>query len=279
MLTNYHSHCHFCDGSHPMEDYVLAAIEQKMDGYGFSSHGPVPFHSPWSMKEASVEIYLQTIDRLKEKYEHKIPVFKSMEIDNVDGVMGPKSGFFKALNLDYTIGSVHYLNKEINDTYFCIDGDHERFNEGFKTLYKGDIRRLVKDYFESNRQMVAEQTPDIVGHLDKIKIHNAHFPYFREDELWYREEINRTLQAIKAAGSIVEVNTRGVYKKNDGVLYPSKSILQSIFEMNIPILINSDAHHPSELTKGYDVAKQTIKEIGFTKMKYFDGKTFVDFEI
>lgn len=279
MLTNYHSHCHYCDGSNPMEDYILAAIEKKMDGYGFSSHCPVPFHSPWSMKESSVEIYLQTIDELKKKYGNKIAIFKSFEIDYIDGIVGPKSEFFKVLNLDYTIGSVHYLNKKIDNSYFCIDGEHDSFKEGLNTFYNGDIKALVKEYFESIRKMVVEHTPDIVGHLDKIKMHNIHFPHFSEDDDWYVEEVQKTLETIKKSGAIIEVNTRGMYKKNLGFLYPSKSILQSIFSLKIPILINSDAHHPSELTKGYDFALQTIKEIGFSTMKYFDGKKFSDLEI
>lgn len=279
MLTNYHSHCFYCDGSNPMEDYIVEAIKLKMDGYGFSSHCPVPFVSPWSMKEENLEMYLKTIDNLKEKYKNQIAIFKSFEIDYLPGIVGPKSDFFKSLNLDYTIGSVHYLNNKIDDTFFCIDGEVQAFKEGLNTFYNGDIRALVTAYFESIRQMVSEETPDIVGHLDKIKMHNVHFPFFNEKEGWYQLEVEKTLQSIKKSNAIIEVNTRGLYKKNLGVLYPSKTILERIFELDIPILINSDAHHPSELTKGYDLALQTIKEIGFTTMKYFDGEKFSDFEI
>lgn len=279
MLTNYHSHCQYCDGSNPMEDYIVEAIRLKMDGYGFSSHCPVPFASPWSMKEENLEIYIKTINDLKEKYKNEIFIFKSFEIDYLPSIIGPKSEFFKPLNLDYTIGSVHYLNNKIDDTFFCIDGEVEAFKDGLNTFYKGDIKGLVSAYYQSIRQMVSEHTPDIVGHLDKIKMHNNHFPFFDEKEDWYLLEIEKTLKSIKQSGVIVEVNTRGLYKKNLGVLYPSQSILQSIFELEIPILINSDAHHPSELIKGYDIALQTIKEIGFSKMKYFDGNGFVDFEI
>jgi len=42
-LTNYHSHCSFCDGRAPMEDFIIQAIKMGFTGYGISSHAPLPF--------------------------------------------------------------------------------------------------------------------------------------------------------------------------------------------------------------------------------------------
>ena len=46
MYTNYHGHCHYCDGQEPPEAYVRAALEQGMRSYGFSSHAPLPYNLP-----------------------------------------------------------------------------------------------------------------------------------------------------------------------------------------------------------------------------------------
>ena len=47
--TNYHSHCSFCDGKAPMEEFIKEAIRQGFSAYGISSHAPLPFatHGPW----------------------------------------------------------------------------------------------------------------------------------------------------------------------------------------------------------------------------------------
>ncbi len=41
--TNYHSHCSFCDGKAPMEEFIREAIRQGFTAYGVSSHAPLPF--------------------------------------------------------------------------------------------------------------------------------------------------------------------------------------------------------------------------------------------
>ncbi len=49
-LTNYHSHCLYCDGRANMEDFIRFAISEGFTSYGISSHAPLPFlpHGRWS---------------------------------------------------------------------------------------------------------------------------------------------------------------------------------------------------------------------------------------
>ncbi|MBU1821528.1 MAG: histidinol phosphate phosphatase, partial [Bacteroidetes bacterium] len=67
--------------------------------------------------------------------------------------------------------------------------------------------------------------PDILGHLDKIKIHNLRSRLWDENEDWYQAQIDETLAAVAASGCVLEANTRGLYKKNLS-LYPSLPILE-----------------------------------------------------
>ena len=80
--------------------------------------------------------------------------------------------------------------------------------------------------------------------------------YFQEDEKWYLELIDKTLNAIKQTGVIVEVNTRGIYKKKSDSLYPDVKILKECFLKKIPITISADAHQPSELTAYFNETTQ-----------------------
>jgi histidinol-phosphatase (PHP family) len=42
--------------------------------------------------------------------------------------------------------------------------------------------------------------------------------------------------------------------------------LEKIHEMNIPIQLNSDAHHPGEITKDFKQIAMLLKSIGFKNL-------------
>ena len=77
------------------------------------------------------------------------------------------------------------------------------------------------------------------------------------------------LAGIAAAATIVEVNTRGLYKKRSDELFPGNLALKKIFEAGIPVTLNSDAHRPEELDGYFDYGRRVLKDIGFEKMMLF----------
>ena len=91
--------------------------------------------------------------------------------------------------------------------------------------------------------------------------------YFDENEDWYMKEVEDTLDIIAERNCVVEVNTRGLYRHEPPVLYPSPWILERIIEKNIPVMINSDSHHPSEIDAGYDFAAKVLLDLGFESVK------------
>ncbi len=116
--------------------------------------------------------------------------------------------------------------------------------------------------------MILTQKPDILGHFDKIKMHNQD-RYFREDETWYRELVMELLDTVKQSGVIVEVNTRGIYKKRCNDLFPGTWVLKEMKEKGIPVTISSDAHRPEEVDGYYAGALEIIRGIGFESLLYF----------
>lgn len=276
MIANYHSHSNYCDGSSPLEEYIIAAINLGFDAYGFSSHAPLPFPCQWAMPLNQLQDYFRRISYLKEKWQDEILIFKSLEIDYIPSIMGPNHSMLKSLPLDYTIGSVHFIEQFSDGTPWAVDSSHRKFLIGLEEIFKGDIIRLVKKYYSNTRKMVREETPTIVGHLDKIKMHNLYQPHFDESEAWYQEEIEYTLNTIKTSGSFIEINTRGMYRSKSKSMYPSNWILEKIKEKSIPIVLNSDAHMPSEINLGFDEALILLQAIGFTHLKNFNGTDWID---
>jgi histidinol-phosphatase (PHP family) len=102
-----------------------------------------------------------------------------------------------------------------------------------------------------------------------------------EEANWYQNEVLQTLEEIRHQRAIIEVNTRGIYKKLSNEPYPSIWILEHIREMQIPIQLNSDAHVPSEITRNFSEVAALLKNIGFRHLKVLvDGNWYLaDFDI
>lgn len=262
--TNYHSHCYYCDGKYEPEKYVQSALNTKMLAYGFSSHAPLPFKNSWAMQEKDVSSYMAEINGLKQTYAGEIELYCGMEVDYIPGLVGPQSAFITGLNLDYTVGSVHFVDAFTDGTPCEIDGSHQVFMDGLQAIFNDDIEQMISRYFTLTRQMISESCPDVVGHMDKIKIQSEEGKLFSEDAIWYRQEVRETLDLIASTKAIIEVNTRGIYKKKTDEPYPSPWILEEICQRNIPITLCSDAHHPDEIVTYFNEAAQLLQQIGFS---------------
>lgn len=270
--TNFHSHSHFCDGKESPEAQVLQALAYGFPAFGFSSHGPLPFSNSWSVKPDQLDAYLQEIRQLQAKYQGQIQLYLGMEIDYVPNLISPIDSTFDSL--DYCLGSIHFIDAFEDGTPWEIDGRHERFLEGLRDIYQGDIEAVVRRYFELTREMIQVACPDVIGHLDKMKIQNEGGDLFSESAPWYREAVFQTLEEIRGAGVIVEVNTRGLYKKVSDTPYPSPWILAEMQKMGIPIMLNSDSHRPQELQSCFDATAAQLLEIGFQELMIFFDHTW-----
>jgi histidinol-phosphatase (PHP family) len=277
-LVNYHSHTHFCDGKAHPEEFIKAAVEKGFTAYGISSHAPVPFRSEWNMNREDVTEYIDIIDDLKIRYKDRIEIYKGFEIDYIEGFWSYTDSFLSDLHLDYFIGSVHYIERLDDGSFFCFDGKPGNFFETADQYYKRDFRKIIEQYYYNVRQMVINDKPDIIGHVDKIKMHNTIEVYLDENESWYKKQVEDTLDVISSAGSIVEVNTRGLYRHDPPLLYPGQWILKRMKEKKIPAMVNSDSHHPSEINLGYDIAFRALYEAGFSTVRALLGGKWQDVE-
>lgn len=261
--TNYHSHSYYCDGVQSPKAQVEAALQQGVGAFGFSSHAPVHFTNEWSMKAQNLESYLTETRALRVEFAGQIDLYIGMEVDYLPKHCGPTT--YSSL-LDYTIGSVHYLDENETGAPWEIDGSNEKFRRGLVEVHGGDIQKVVKLYYGRIREMIQLDTPNILGHLDKIKIHNVRNSLYDENAGWYLHEIDQTLDLLAKTDCILEVNTRGLYKKNLST-YPSLPILQKALARDIPVMINSDSHTPSEITARMSRTALQLKQIGFKTLR------------
>jgi histidinol-phosphatase (PHP family) len=269
MLSNFHTHTDYCDGKGSITDYVLEASRLKLKSLGFSSHAPLPFTCAWSMTNEDLSEYLNEIETVRKQLPG-VELYKGLEVDYIPGITGASR--FRQ-QLDYAIGSIHFVDQLPDGKPWEIDGAHSLFLEGLQQIFKNDIRVAVGRYFELTREMVKNDCPDIIGHLDKIKIQNKNNQLWEESEDWYRQEIRKTIDLIADAGAIIEINTRGLYQGKTTETYPGIWALHYILEKKIPVTVNSDAHHPNQLTNGFEDTVSQLITLGFKEeMVLIEGR-------
>ncbi len=269
MWSNFHTHSAYCDGKGELSDIVHQAIELDMKALGFSSHAPIPFDCKWCMNKQTLNTYLAEIGKLQAA-NSTIEIYSGLEVDYVPEVISPEQ--FKH-QLDYVIGSIHFVENLPDGVPWEIDGPHINFLQGLKAIFHDKIQDAVCRYYELTREMIHTAKPDIVGHLDKIKIQNINDKFFSEDEFWYRQEVLKTIDVIQKAGVLVEINTRGIYQRKSKTTYPSPWFLEILSERNIPVVLSSDAHHPDDLINQFSETAVMLQEIGFKTLATFhEGK-------
>lgn len=264
QLSNYHSHCTFCDGRSTPEDFVKFAISHGFRAYGFSSHSPLPFETFWNMSKEDVPEYLAEINRLKTKYSDRIEIYTALEIDYLDETYNPSIAYFQDMPLDYRIGSIHFLplSEHLSEeNMVCIDGSFADYKASVDRYFEGDISKLVTRYFDSTLKMIEAGGIDIVGHMDKIYMNGHKCKGFSFDADWYQKPFRAALDLIAEKGLMVEVNTKNLMKKQQ--VFPRREYLRLLKDMNIPVMVNSDCHYPDLVNDGRAEAFEFLKEAGF----------------
>ncbi len=263
LRANFHTHTNFCDGKDSVEDIVRYAVSQNISCLGFSSHAPLPVPAQWSLlNEQEFEKYVAEIKRNQNEQKENIEIYLGIEADYIPGMTKDFQFLKQQFNLDYVIGAVHLVRPDCSDSVWFIDGKTSYFDKGIELFFGADAKKATQTYFKQIKEMLTVQKFDIIAHFDKIKMNNAE-RFFSEHDEWYISETEDVLQLLKEKNIFLEVNTRGFYQKKMTQMYPSTRLIKRARELDIPIVISSDAHKKEELLAGFDQAVQIIKQAGY----------------
>ncbi len=276
---NFHTHTYYCDGSNDPLAYVEEAIKLGYGALGFSSHAPVPFHCKWTMPDDKYENYTNSIENLKSVYSNEIEIYCGLEIDFIPDLLEYTKEFIHKKKLDYIIGSIHFIDQFDNGHQWAIDGSKEEFKKGLDEIFYGDYHEVIRRYFKYTRLMVKNMKPDIIGHIDKLKMQFPNEIIIPENDAVYKNEIYNTLEEIALSGCIVEINTRGVYKRREKEFYPGSWIIKEMSRLNIPVIISSDAHRPAELSGLFPEAVNELKKAGYKSLLTRKNNNWISLDI
>ena len=259
-LTNYHSHCSFCDGRAPLEEFVKEAIRQGFYSYGVSSHAPLPFPTRWTMEWEQMEAYLDEFKNLRSKYADEIELYVGLEIDYLNEESNPSVARFTELPLDYRIGSVHLLYDAAGEVV-DIDCSPAVFKERVDRHFNGDVLGVVRMYFDRLFRMVELGGFDVLGHADKMHYNASCYHPGLLDEPWYEALMKDYFSLVASRGYLVEINTKAY--DSLGTFYPNSRYWELMKEYQIKVLVNSDAHYPERINAGRMEALRLLQAKGF----------------
>ncbi len=248
-LHNHTTRCNHAEGT--VDEYIQKAIALGIDIYGFSEHAPMDFDEGYRLSFEEMTDYENDILTAKEKYKDDIEILLGYEVDWLPGHMDER---VLGANVDYLIGSVHFIDK--------WSFDNPEFIGGWKAR---DIDEIWQAYFEATEAMANSRYFDIVGHLDLIKV----FKYLPKQDV--RLLAKASLNAIKKNGMVLELNAAGL-RKPVGEIYPSKALLEEAYALDIPVTFGSDAHSPEQVGFGYEEAVALAKEVGYSRAVTFKGR-------
>jgi histidinol-phosphatase (PHP family) len=248
-LHNHTARCNHATGT--IDEYIQRAIELGIDIYGFSEHAPMDFDEGYRLGFEEMKAYESDVLSAKERYGGQIKILLGYEVDFLPGHMDRR---VLESQVDYLIGSVHFVNKWGFD------------NPEFIGEYKNrDIDELWQNYFDAVAQMAKSGLFDIVGHFDLIKV----FGFIPKKDV--RLIAQNALKAIKQANMVLELNSAGL-RKPIGEIYPSALLLEEAYSIGVPITFSSDAHAADQVGFGYTEALYIAKEAGYTHAVTFESR-------
>ena len=252
MKIDLHNHTKYCNhATGEMQEYVLMAIQKKIDIFGFSDHAPMNFDQKYRMNINQAKLYESEIDELRNKYKNEITILKGYEVDYLPNFMEKE---VLEANVDYLIGSVHFIKG--------WGFDNEEFIAKYKEV---NIDELWIEYFNQIEKMAKTGLFQIVGHFDLIKV----FAFFPKIDI--TPYIQKTLQCVKESNMAIEINSAG-FRKKVKEQYPSIQILQVIKKLEIPITFGSDAHKIEDVGTVFEQCVDIARKVGFKKCAFFEKK-------
>jgi histidinol-phosphatase (PHP family) len=261
MPVDYHLHTPLCKHAvgRPLE-YVEAAKKSGITEIGFADHNPMPEpFDDWRMDADQLPAYL---DFVAEARASGFPVRLGLECDFIPGYESWIERLAGQVPWDYLIGSVHYIAPG-------WDVDNPKHLNRF-TQYP--VEEIWDLYWKQYVACIETGLFDFVAHPDLPK----KFGYRPPGDLQrYYEPAIAALVRHKVG---YEINTAGL-RKGAGEVYPAYGFIELAAKANVAVIINSDAHAPSEVGYQFDLAQKLAHSAGYSRTVRFAERKRIEVDL
>jgi histidinol-phosphatase (PHP family) len=243
-----------------MERYVEHAIEAGLTELGFSDHlfmywlPPRERDPELGMAEWEHDLYIEDVERCRQRYATDIAIRLSTEADFIPGHERELESILRRYDWDYVIGSVHFLDGwGFDDSRYVGEYQHR------------DIDALYAQYFETVAASAETGLFDTIGHSDLIKKFR-HYPARPLGEAYAG-----LARRLAGAHVCVELNTAGL-RKPCAEMYPHRDLLRAFHTHGVPITLGSDAHAPDQVAADFTAAVDALRGAGYSEFVTFDRR-------
>lgn len=251
----------FCDHAQsPLREVLEAAVRAGYHTFGVTEHAPrveARFLYPnevalgWDVPKiiADFERYAQTLPALVEEFADRLVVLRGFEIEVVPAASYVQlmQDYRRRYQFEYIVGSVHYVDE------ISIDGSMEDFQRAVEAC--GGLEPLAIRYYRTVAQMVEALRPEVIAHLDLIKLRGHRFGSLETPAI--RRAAEEALAVVRETGGILEVNTAG-YRKGLGEPYPASWLVQIAHRMGIGFCFGDDSHCVEQVGFGIEAARKHL---------------------
>lgn len=251
----------YCDHAHSSLPEILeSAVKAGYRIFGVTEHAPRveprflyrnEIALGWNVDTLATQFdhYARRLPSLVESFTDRIELLRGFEIEVV-----PAPSYIQLMQeyrvrygFEYIVGSVHYVDE------ISIDGELEDFQRAIEAF--GGLEPLAVQYYRTVAQMVQSLQPEVVAHLDLIRLHGHRFG--STDTPTIRRAAEEALEAVRAANGILEVNTAG-YRKGLREPYPASWLVQIANRTGIPFCFGDDSHHVEHVGYGIERAREFL---------------------
>jgi histidinol-phosphatase (PHP family) len=266
MLTDYHLHLRPDEPDTPPERYFTDAnVERYLDAAGAAGIAELGVSEHVYRFHQALELWRHPLweeqgrDDLDAycEFVRGTPLRLGIECDFVPGAEDRTASLLEARDLDYVVGSVHFIGEEAVD--------HPGFDVWEK---RGNPDEVWRRYFEALAECVRSGLFDILAHPDLVKVWGGARPAPERDPRHFYEP---AVEAIAESGIAVEISTAGL-RKPVSELYPSPAFAEMCVEAGACFALSSDAHLPEQVGYGYDQALQFLEQLGVGEIAVFEGR-------
>lgn len=274
ILSDFHVHTEYCDGLSTIEETVAEANRKHMESIGFSSHSFMPFDTSYCMTPEKETEYAKKVASVSQSNIGGIEIYLGLERDFYSPNLLRTLGGY---NLDYVIGSVHYIRA--GGRYIPIDENESVTKKCIDEIFACDANSYAQRYFETVAQLAERSDVDIVGHFDLVTKFNRANKFFDEDSKIYKESALEALHCFKGKDKIIEINTGAVSRGYRDKPYPSEFILKEANSIGIRFILSSDSHNCKNLCFGFGECEQLLRSLGVKSVVVLKGNGFCEIGI
>ncbi len=267
-----HAHTTYADGKSSVDEMIRSAIAKGFSSIGFSEHAIQSFDEPYCLNAEGEARYIAEVNRLRGEYADRIAVYLGCERDSES--TADRSKF------EYVIGSVHYMPHE--ERMVGVDMHSQDLVVLVRENFGGSGAAYARAYYQKFSAYVVSYKPDIIGHFDLLRKHNATLALLDLSDPSYAAAACDALDGMIESGAMLEINTGAIAKGYLPDPYPELRWLSRWRELGGRAILSSDCHDAALLDCGYGEALDLARAAGYRELWALNpqrGELFVPYLI